>query len=157
MDSVAGEKALNRITCILFNNDGDNMSNNTEISMEWEGLVPGDIVEYNGQRYVYRGLNPNGGPGALYGQADPVFGPDHPTFPDQIWYLRAEASFPFGPLPNVMKESASSAKDLGAGTRIGFLYAERKSLKKVGHVEPKAWNNMIAELRRELQEDKHFV
>lgn len=118
--------------------------------MQWEGLVPGDIVEYDGQRYMYRGLNPNGGPGALYGQAEPIFGPDYPTFPDQIWYLRTEASFPFGPLPDVMKVSASSAISLGSGARIGFLNAKRKHLKKVGHVEPKTWNNMVAELRKGL-------
>lgn len=122
--------------------------------MEWEGLVPGDIVEYDGQQYMYRGLNPNEGPGALYGQADPLFGPDHPTFPDQIWYLRTEASFPFGSLPDVMKESASAAIGLGSGARIGFLNAKRKDLKKVGHVEAKTWNNMVAELRKGLQQNK---
>ena len=114
----------------------------------WEGLVPGDVVEYNGQRYMYRGINKNGGPG-MPDFPEPVFGTDKPTVPDKVWYLR-NASYPFGEIPDVMKESAQSAQAGNTGTNLAFLNASRSDLKKVGHITPDEWKVMVDKLRKEL-------
>ena len=117
---------------------------------EWEGLVPGNVVEYKGQRYMYRGINNDGGPG-MPGFPEPIFGAPKPTVPDTIWYLRTEQTYPFahGQLPKVMQESAPPAQ-AGNGTSIAFLNATRTDLKKVGNITPDEWKVMCEELRQEL-------
>ncbi len=47
---------------------------------EWGEPLPGDIVEYNGRKYMYRGINKNGGPG-MPGFPEPLFGSAHPNEP----------------------------------------------------------------------------
>ncbi len=53
----------------------------------WRDLIPGDVVEYNGERLMYRGINTSGGPG-MAGFAEPVFGPADPKKGNLIQYIR---------------------------------------------------------------------
>ncbi len=107
----------------------------------WEGLIPGDVMEYKERKYLYQGINRNGGPG-MPGFPEPVFGPINPLGSNQVWYLRHESTYPFGNIPEVMSESTPSAKDI-SGTLISFLNATRNDLKKVDHITQEQWNEML--------------
>ena len=113
---------------------------------EWEGLVPGDVVEYKNQNYMYRGISKNGGPG-MPGFPEPMLGAAHPRDANTIYYLR-QIGFEF---PNsVFGEGAQPAQDNDTGVYIAFLNASRSDLKKVGHIAPDDWQYMVQELKKEL-------
>jgi len=117
---------------------------------EWGGLVPGDIIDHNGRKYMYRGINKNGGPG-MPGFPEPFFGSARPSEPSSIFYLRRTGEdFP----EHVFGESAPAAQAGNTGTIIGFLDSTRVSLTKVGHITPNEWKAMVDEMQQELKGQK---
>jgi len=89
----------------------------------WHDLVPGDVVEYNGQQYLFRGMNPHGDPMAYRGTPEPVFSPADPRSEDTTEYLRGEDRF--SPI-------------------------NRHELERVGHIAPEEWHRMCEEAAAEL-------
>lgn len=113
----------------------------------WEGLVPGDLVEYKGKQYMYKGINQSGGPGNPLSLPEPEFTTPKPSDPWQVWYLRTEEVMT-GEVPDVMKESAERV-GYGSGY-VGFLNAKRSDFKKVDHITPEEWKRLSEELKRTL-------
>jgi hypothetical protein len=105
---------------------------------KWEGLIPGDVVEYKDKKLMYRGINKHGGPG-MPEFPEPMFGSADPNEPGCIYYLRPTGKmFP----ETVFGESAPPVKALSTGISIGFLNATRSEFKKIGHITPEQWKSM---------------
>ena len=125
----------------------------------WTGLVPGDVVEYKGQRYRYICVNNPYHPRNI-GFPDPIFGPATPTVPDKIWYLRSEhalrteylLAFELSNITRklIMNDSAQPIQAGDSRIDIASLRASRDDLNKVGHITPSEWKAMVEELRTEL-------
>lgn len=102
----------------------------------WQGLVPGDIVKYKNQEFIYLGLNKQGGPGR-YGFPEPVF-----SVADAkkriIYYLRSISEVSL--LKEVFGENAGPSQYGSSGIAIGFLNTDRSGLKKVRHITPEQWD-----------------
>lgn len=137
---------------------------------EWMGLIPGDVVGYKGQEYIYMGINKDGGPGMPM-MAEPIFWYADPK-KEGILYLRpVSRDFP----KNVFGENnepilaggieSISRMDFSGDCRlvaeettpinspsgyIGFLNTDGRDMKKLKHISPQEWNQMIEETRAEL-------
>ena len=77
-------------------------------------VVVGDLVEINNQIYLYRGMNPHGGPGQA------------------LWAQMGYPTPEFGP-PTPIKEDVITVFDLPSFP----------SWKKVGHRTPQEWKEMV--------------
>ena len=85
-------------------------------------VVIGDIIEIEGQEFLYRGMNKHGGPGqahyAMMGFPTPYFGPSTPQGGNKI-----------------------STWDMNIFPRW----------KKTGHRTPEEWKSMVEQARKELE------
>ena len=107
---------------------------------EWQGLIPGDVVEYKGRKLMYRGINKHGGPGMAQ-MPEPMFGPARPNESNCVYYIRT----PGGMFPEtIFGESEPPVRAGNTGVSIGFLNATWSELRKVGHITPEQWRAMAA-------------
>lgn len=116
----------------------------------WEGFSVGDVVRYKGCQFLYRGIDPNGGPG-MAGIAEPTFGMPRPSVTYEFYityYLRNQQNQPRG-IPEVMLETAPPTKT-GNLSYIAFLNATMTDLTKIKHISEDKWNIMIEKLQKEL-------
>lgn len=116
----------------------------------WGGLDVGDVVQYKNRQFLYRGINPNGGP-SMPGLPEPTFGMPRPSVTRDFYityYLRNDQNQPGG-IPRVMFESEPPIK-AGHLNYISFLNATRSDLAKIGHISEKVWKSMIQELQTRL-------
>ncbi len=115
---------------------------------KWNGLIPGDIVEFNGKKIMYRGINGHGGPGQP-GCPEPYFREAHPGEPRCIYYIRDTSAYVkgIGPeLPNeIFGEDAAPIQAGDSNTGMRFISSPRK-LEKVGHITPEEWDLLAAAL-----------
>lgn len=101
----------------------------------WNGLLPGDVVEYKDKKLMYRGINKNGGPG-MPQIPEPVFGPIHPKGLKCIYYLRDNNQmFP----ESIFNEKEPAIKTGDTGIFVGFLNAIPSELIKIDHITPEQW------------------
>jgi len=107
---------------------------------KWQGLIPGDIVEYKGKKLMYRGINKNGGPG-MPGLPEPIFGSASPKEPGCVYYLRPKGTV-F--TKTVFDENAEPVQAGSSGISIGFLNTNGLDFKKVGYITPEQWKAMAA-------------
>ena len=91
---------------------------------EWEGLIPGDVVKFEGDEYLYFGfvLGPPGCPGAV-----PNFIPKNPK--GVTLYVSDEL-----PVEGHSEDG-----------RIRMIMAERWQFEKIKYMTPEEWNGYVKE------------
>ena len=114
----------------------------------WEGLIPGDVVDYKGKGYLYKGMNPHGGPG-MADEPDPYFLSAAPREAHTRFYIRPITESL--PMPKAFMETAEPTLAGNTGSYIAFLNPKAGEIKKVGHITAQEWNRMIAEVQAELK------
>ncbi|MEK6983402.1 MAG: hypothetical protein AABX33_02420 [Nanoarchaeota archaeon] len=116
---------------------------------QWEGLTPGDVVEYNGRNLRYWGLEQWGGPGNF--KSEPIFVlADVQAKPNKFYLREVSDKFPEdvysensptliveGELPPSMPKYRFRVT-----YEVRFLNATRADLKKVGHITLQEWCDM---------------
>lgn len=55
----------------------------------FQGLIPGDVIENDGDRLMYMGINKHGGPGR-YGIPEPIFRVAEPSRFNEVHYIRGK-------------------------------------------------------------------
>jgi hypothetical protein len=85
----------------------------------WMGLEPGDLVEIEGNDYLYMGINSMGGPG-MPGMAEPMLTTSYPTNPQTIYYFRPRQLSDVFPM-NVFDEELPPYDVSGSSRKISFI------------------------------------
>lgn len=87
----------------------------------WNGLKPGDVIEYDGRTLMYRCIDPRGAPGL---QNLPA-----PQFVDVTNLSQGDFSLFYMYYPNALNLKSSA---------------------KVDHITPEQWNDMVIKVNAEL-------
>ncbi|MBI2658981.1 hypothetical protein HYX05_02660 [Candidatus Woesearchaeota archaeon] len=104
-------------------------------SDKWKRLEIGDVVRYKDRRFMFMGIDANGGPGR-HAHPEPMFGPAHPKDDYAIFFLRhLGRGFP----KHIYGEHIPPAQFGTLPWNIGFLNATRPDLKKNYHISAEDW------------------
>jgi len=95
----------------------------------WRDLRIGDVLEFDGEHYVYCMLDRNGGPG-MAGITEPVFTTEEPTCPRKIFYIRDTADPRF---PEHIFGKDEEQTHLDGKTKICWINSY--GYRKVGHID----------------------